>query len=298
MFCKKCGKQLKDGVLFCTYCGEKVVTPGPSQEGRAEKPKEKARLAKIPVQEWEESEASGSRLPILIIGILAVVIIALVLVYFLRTKDSGNWREEERDSSAVREEEEDLPEEDLQDSGEEPAKQEETEEESPKEPEAEEPAVEERAEEEGIHTYELIASDVTWQEAYEDCLMRGGHLVRINSEEEYQAILQKIREEEKQNIKFWLGGRRASADSREYRWVYEDGSYGEEILNQDGKYTSYWLSGEPSYEGETPDNPEMYMNMFYMSREERFVWNDVPEDILAVVSSYAGTIGYICEYDD
>ena len=36
MFCKKCGKQLKDGVLFCTYCGEKVTLPNVSSQIKAE----------------------------------------------------------------------------------------------------------------------------------------------------------------------------------------------------------------------------------------------------------------------
>ena len=27
MFCKKCGKQIRDGMLFCTNCGAKVTMP-------------------------------------------------------------------------------------------------------------------------------------------------------------------------------------------------------------------------------------------------------------------------------
>ena len=48
--------------------------------------------------------------------------------------------------------------------------------------------------------------DVTWTQAYQNCLDKGGYLVRINSDEEYQAILQQIGAEDKRNIKFWLGG--------------------------------------------------------------------------------------------
>lgn len=58
------------------------------------------------------------------------------------------------------------------------------------------------------------------------------------------------------------------------------------------------LSGEPSYQGETPEDQEMYLNMFYRGKEERWVWNDVPNDIIAVVNSYSGTVGYICEYEN
>lgn len=150
----------------------------------------------------------------------------------------------------------------------------------------------------GIHTYELIIDDVTWMEAYQNCLDRGGYLVRINSDDEYQAILQQIDEEGQGKIKFWLGGTRGMADTYEYRWIYEDGTYGSEILNENEKYSSYWLDGEPSFYDETVSQDEMYMNMFYISKEKRWVWNDVPNDLIAVAEFYSGTVGYICEYED
>lgn len=320
MFCKKCGKQLKDGVLFCTYCGEKVTLPNVSSQIKAEdviqeqEPvKEQMPVKELesleeqmpvqeiePVEELEFVEESVHKEPpknlfqIVIIGVLILVIIGLVVGYFIR---SGHSKESDEDVEAFSSQEMDSESEETEEMAEEsPVEKAE----EPAEPEEAEPLAEpaEESTEEGIHTYELIVSDVTWMQAYDDCLARGGHLVRINSEEEYQAILQQIREEDKNNIKFWLGGMRTSADSYEYRWVYEDGTYGDEILNQDDKYLSYWLSGEPSYQGETPEDQEMYLNMFYRGKEERWVWNDVPNDIIAVVNSYSGTVGYICEYEN
>lgn len=152
--------------------------------------------------------------------------------------------------------------------------------------------------EEGIHRYELIVADKTWSQAYQDCLSRGGYLVRINSDEEYQAILNQIAQEKKDNIKFWLGAKRASLDSKEYRWVYEDGSFGEEVINGNAKYASYWLDKEPSFYDESVKMDETCLNMFYLERANGWIWNDVPEDILSAVSTYKGTIGYICEYED
>lgn len=149
--------------------------------------------------------------------------------------------------------------------------------------------------EEGVNTYELIVADVTWTEAYYDCLNRGGHLVRITSDEEYQAILQQIESEGKKNILFWLGG--ARNDDSGYYWIYDEGRFGVEVLNEDEKYASYWLDGEPSFHDDTANADETRMNMFRLSSSGRWVWNDVPDDILSVASFYSGKIGYICEYE-
>ncbi|MBR1692259.1 MAG: C-type lectin domain-containing protein, partial [Lachnospiraceae bacterium] len=182
-----------------------------------------------------------------------------------------------------------------------PAKEDKTEEDK-----EEKKAVEEKDEEkdietkafvdEGVNTYELIVADVTWTEAFNDCLDRGGHLVRITTNEEYQAILRQIYQEGKQNIKFYLAGTR-DQDGVTYHWVYEDGSYSEESINYSSKYKDCWLENEPSFYDEATQSEENRMNMFYMKKTDKWVWNDVPDDILEVVEDYAGTIGYICEYE-
>ncbi len=153
-----------------------------------------------------------------------------------------------------------------------------------------------------IHTYELVVSDVSWTQAYEQCLMKGGHLVRISSDEEYEAILNQISSEGKEKIKFWIGGARDNENN--YRWVYNDDYndsqniiLGDEILNSDSKYSSYWLGGEPSLYDETTQTVEDRMNMFYMKSQNRWVWNDVPNDVLSIASFYSGSMGYICEYE-
>lgn len=317
MFCKKCGKQLKDGAQFCAYCGEKTGIPGASVRteektgGKAgipgapvwteEKMDVREELQRnVPVPEDEEEETSGRPFFLYLLLVLIILAVAAAAGYVLWTGVLKEALEQEEPPSSPEEdpwsgteEEPEVPKEEPEE--EEPAApavqepEEETEEIPPEEPE-------ERSEE-GVHTYELLVGDVTWTQAFEDCIVRGGHLVRINSEEEYQAILQQIRQEEKDNIKFWLGGRR-DEDSREYRWVYEDGSYGDAVLNGSDPYSAYWLSGEPSYEDASVGSQEMYMNMFYRKKEDRWVWNDVPDDLLAVVSTYAGTVGYICEYEE
>ena len=39
------------------------------------------------------------------------------------------------------------------------------------------------------------------------------------------------------------------------------------------------------------------MNLYFFKDENRWVWNDVPNDTIAVVPSYSGKVGYIVEYE-
>lgn len=155
--------------------------------------------------------------------------------------------------------------------------------------------VEQKAAEENMdfeeHRYELILDDVTWEEAFADCVGRGGYLVQINSEEEYQSVIQRIEEENMQNVHFYLGGRR-ERDSREYYWVDAENGFVGEILNPEGEEwaAAHWMENEPSFVSE--EEEEMYMNLIYY--QEQWVLNDVPTDITIY---YPGKTGYICEFD-
>lgn len=142
------------------------------------------------------------------------------------------------------------------------------------------------------HTYELIMGDVTWQEAFDDCIRRGGYLVRINSEQEFQYIIDRIEEEGMQNIHFYLGGRRAENDEY-YYWINENGKFVEGPLNRiKGRWTTdHWMRNEPSFSA--GDDKEMYMNLIYY--QDHWVLNDVPLDI---TKYYAGKTAYICEYNE
>lgn len=142
------------------------------------------------------------------------------------------------------------------------------------------------------HHYSLIVADVTWQEAFDDCISRGGYLAQINSEEEYQAVIEMIEAENKQNIHFYLGGRR-DIDSREYYWVDKDNELSGELLNPQGNSwaSPHWMENEPSFTSE--EDQEMYMNMIYY--QDNWVLNDVPMDI---TEYYPGKTGYICEFDE
>lgn len=146
-----------------------------------------------------------------------------------------------------------------------------------------------------IHRYELILSDATWTEAFQDCLNRGGYLVRINSESEYEYLRKEIVKQGMTNIFFRIGGER-DINSKEYHWVNQNGVlFGGTLNSEDSWCSDAWGQGEPSFKDGNLD--ETYMNLFFMESEKRFIWNDVPNDMLAAEPAYAGSLGYICEYE-
>lgn len=149
-----------------------------------------------------------------------------------------------------------------------------------------------------IHRYSIIVDDVSWTEASRKCKQIGGYLVNIGSEEEYIYIVQQIESEGKRGNSFWIGGERGFGDASEYNyyWVRNDGTYSDYAVNSKPDLQQFWMVGEPSFvDGETVENK---MNMFYRKSEDRYVWNDAPDNILDVVPSYSGNVGYICEFDD
>lgn len=155
----------------------------------------------------------------------------------------------------------------------------------------------ESIDDDGIHSYEVIIKNVDWMEAFNDCKRRGGHLVRLNTEEEYGIIRKMLADEDFRGV-VYLGGMRGE-DSHEYHWVDEDLNPFPAVLNS-SEYDKYWLDGEPSFEDDTSGESidEEYLAMIYVSKQGGWVWNDVPGDIFERFGdSYDGRVAYVCEYE-
>lgn len=92
MFCKKCGKQIKDGIAFCPYCGQKITIPSFSsrEDGVAFKEQKIEELAATDLtwgrQEMSEQVSKAGRskslLFAVIIGILIIIIAGLVFMLY------------------------------------------------------------------------------------------------------------------------------------------------------------------------------------------------------------------------
>ena len=87
MFCRNCGKEIKEGVAFCKYCGTKVLiqeqTPKSAQQPVQEQPQKSIQQ---PVQEQspqsvEQPQGRKSFLPIIIVIIIAAA--AVVCLFFI-----------------------------------------------------------------------------------------------------------------------------------------------------------------------------------------------------------------------
>lgn len=140
------------------------------------------------------------------------------------------------------------------------------------------------------HVYEFICEDITWEEASQKCKNKGGYLVNINSDAEWNYILGEISKLGYDNRKFYIGGKRDSS-SNDYYWINQSGQkIGSSINNE-----KYWLEGEPTFRDDTLGVDEKYMMMYFYDRGSTWNWVDVMNNVPGEVDAYRGKIAYICE---
>ena len=152
----------------------------------------------------------------------------------------------------------------------------------------------------GVHDYQVIVEDCTWQEALQRSLDQGGHLLRLNSPEEYEYITGMLSDGGYTNIHFYLGGRRDDS-GREYYWVDENNQFMGECLNSGGNWCDpYWFDNEPSFQDTGSDAAgaitEDVMNLFYVSGT--WYLNDSSSDLAGMYPDLlSGKVGYIVEFE-
>jgi len=150
----------------------------------------------------------------------------------------------------------------------------------------------------GIHRYEYAMLDGTWEDAYLICKAKGGHLVTFETQEEFDYVTSDLESKDQRGNMFYIGGRR-DLSSRDYYWVDADNDLiGDPLNSLTAWNVNCWLTGEPSFRDTTLGLDEHVLDIFYYKDLGRWVWNDVPNDLLSAVSTYRGKIGYICEYED
>lgn len=287
MFCKKCGNEIKPGTKFCVKCGN----PVPEMKDTVEKPKKK------------------NIVPILVILLMVVLVIGVVVVagvMFVTKTESGQVQQEEielEEEKLGKNEDAELEEEEKSGKNEkveekkvlaqdEEAVAEVTEvTEVPEISPTETPTVTTAPVE---HTYQIIAADVSWTEAYNAAReIPNGYLVNIDTAEEYNKILAQINQQGYNEYIFWIGAMRRK-NSNSYHWVDKDGLLKDEELNG----SSYWLANEPSFYDYDFEKDEQYVDMFFYSKTNSWVWNDVPDDLVSLLSYYSGKMAYIVEIEN
>ena len=144
-------------------------------------------------------------------------------------------------------------------------------------------------------SYEVVIGDYTWPQAFSACISKGGHLVTIDSRDEFYTITGML--ENNQNWRgkvFFVGGRR-EAGSRDFYWVNtNDQFYGYPLNDPSNWAYNIWAAGEPSYTSEGVD--ETVCSIF--KYKGNWILNDEPVNMLTTAPEYSGIIGYICEYEE
>ena len=153
----------------------------------------------------------------------------------------------------------------------------------------------------GIHRYEIVTGDVTWDEAFAQSIERGGYLARISSREEYQYITDMLNSGGYTRYQFYLGGRRDDGGT-EYYWVNTKNQFLGECLNDSDSWLgSYWYENEPSFRdtgsGAGGEIAENVISLFYVSGT--WYMNDSSSDMAGFYPDLmSGKVAYIIEYEE
>jgi len=128
------------------------------------------------------------------------------------------------------------------------------------------------------HRYEVVKADVSWTQAQQEALAKGGYLVVINNEEEFNTI---VTEAGYAGItRVWIGCHRVNGIE-----VWE---------KENGGYAIPWAKGEPTYVDVNDEVSEDYVMLW---NNNGWACNDNRDDPCKDYPAfYSGTMGYVIEY--
>lgn len=247
----------------------------------------------------QQPKKKSSRMAVVIGSVAAVLCLAgggLVLGKTFLTKDDSEKKESTQETAKKDEEEQPKKTTKVDGSDTEEAKEEEKNtkkqetqnEEKAAVPDASKETAQKKQNESGS-VYKILVEDCSWSDAFDKCITMGGHLVNIDSKEEFQTICKQIKKQNLTDVHFYVGG---AADGNQYYWVDSEEYYIGDSLNPEGSswLAPYWMENEPSFESDGEKENVMCLLNF----KKKWVFNDVPDNIS---SYYPGKTGYICEIE-
>lgn len=146
------------------------------------------------------------------------------------------------------------------------------------------------------HTYEVVVSHVSWSSARDAAAAKGGHLVTLQDQEEFNKVITLLSESEYTSVKnVWIGacapaGLTSQSAAKAY-WGSGDAKW---ITNEPFNFYQ-WRSGEPSGYDAQLGSEERYLQIF-RPKADGGVWsfNDAGDDL----SEYKpNTLAYVIEYE-
>ena len=136
--------------------------------------------------------------------------------------------------------------------------------------------------------FEVYADAVTWSEAKQKCIEKGGHLAYITCQEDYDKILSKLSSTELRYL--WVGATTTISENDVYAsWL--DGTSLDFINNN-----NLWYPGEPSGRDVTSNekNIEPYVMLWNIKGE----WSFNDNSDISLETYKKKYFGYICEFEE
>lgn len=144
--------------------------------------------------------------------------------------------------------------------------------------------------------YELVTFQGSWNQAYDECNSRGGHLFRAETREEMLKLQELLDSGGYSNYRLYIGALR-DLYHQDYYWIGSDARIDIPLNTSASWCSNFWAAGEPSYEDVNLNETETVVELYYSKTEKRWVLNDVPDNLQLYTHLSDKQLAYICEYE-